>query len=163
MPKNNGFMQVEWTGLKELVDFYGSLETAFDRELKKEMKDYVLLVETGARALAHRYGGDLEESIIAAEVAVKNGMVIGEVGSNLVYAWRRHEEPYRRGKHPLYDNGIRIDNYYKDGLGARTRGKSSWRGQMPGRKFLSRTVTITEADFAAGMSNALKRALGGAR
>ena len=154
------FIHIEWTGLAELEQYFADLDQVFLNYLKEEMQDYSLLVETGARALAQRFGGDLEESIVAAAASIKNGQVIGEVGSNLVYAWRRHEEPYRAGKHPLYDRGIKIDDYYKDGLGKRTRRKGTWRGQMPGRKFLERAVIATEAEFLGAAERALERAMG---
>lgn len=155
------FIRIEMYGLTEFAEGFENLEAVFLRHLADEMKDYSLLVETGARALAQRYGGDLEESIVAAQVAVRNGLVIGEVGSILVYAWRRHEEPYRPGKHPLYDAGIKVDDYYKNGLGRRTRTKTSWRGQMPGRKFLERAVIATEEEFYEMIGNAMEKALRG--
>lgn len=155
------FMRIEWTGLAELELYFKDLEASFQQHMIEEMRDYTLLVETGARALAQRFSGELEEHIVAAAVAVKNGMVVGEVGSNLAYAWRRHEEPYRAGEHPLHHEGIKIEKYYKNGLGRRTRSKGAWRGQMPGRKFLERAVIATEAEFFAAAERALERTLGG--
>lgn len=138
---------IDIEGMDEFIRMLEEAEDLFMKNLKLGMREYSLLVETGGRALAQRYGGDLEESIIAAAVAVENGMVIGEVGSNLIYAWRRHEEPYRSGRHPLYDNGIKIEDYYVNGLGRRSYQKRSWKGQLPGRKFLERAVVATEPDF----------------
>lgn len=154
------FIRFDTTEIAQWVRYLDDIGRVFDRVLADEMKEYSLLVETGARALAQRFGGELEESIVAASVAVKNGMVIGEVGSNLVYAWARHETPYRMGKHPLYDRGIKLNDYYINGLGRRTRTKGKWRGELPGRKFLERAVIATEADFAEMANRALERALG---
>lgn len=141
------FINFEWDGLGELEQLFGEMDDLLMSNSKKGMKDYSLLVETGSRKLAQRYEGELERSIIAGHVVVVAGLVIGQVGSNLAYAFRRHEEPYRRGKHPLYDAGIKIPEYYKHGLGRKTRSKSAWRGQMPGRKFMERAVIATEEDF----------------
>lgn len=141
------FLEIEWDGLAELEQLFKDMDVLLMRNLKAGMTDYSLLVETGSRKLAQRYEGELMRSIIAKKVNVLAGLVIGEVGSNLVYAWRRHEEPYRRGTHDMYDAGVKFPKYYKDGLGRRTRQKSSWRGQLPGRKFIERTVNVTEEDF----------------
>lgn len=157
------FMNIEWDGLDELATLFGDMDDLMVHNLKAAMTDYTLLVETGARKLAQRYEGNLMRSIIAGPVSATAGLVTGSVGTNLVYAWRRHEEPYRRGKHPLYDAGIKIEDYYKDGLGRKTRQKSSWRGQMPGRKFLERAVNVTEIDFEDIFDAALEATLRGVR
>lgn len=141
------FIDIEWDGLNELEQLFGDMDDLLTHNLKVGMKDFSLLVETGSRKLAQRYEGELERSLIAAKVNVVAGLVIGEVGSNLVYAFRRHEEPYRSGKHPLYDAGIKREDWYKNGLGRRTRQKSAWKGQMPGRKFLERAVIALEPEF----------------
>lgn len=156
-------IRIQWEGLDDIEAAFADLDGLFLRNLKAAVEDYSFLVEEGGRALAQRYGGDLEESIIMAAVSVQAGMVIGSVGSNLVYAWRRHEEPYRMGKHPLYDAGIKIEDYYKDGLGRRSRSapKGTWKGQMPGRKFLERAVVATEDEFEMMCARALERTLGG--
>lgn len=156
-----GVIQIDFSDFESMVRDFDRIETKLMQEMEEEMKVYSLLVETGARALAHRFGGDLEESIISEPVKRRGGIVIGAVGSNLVYAWRRHEEPGRPGKHPLYDNGAKIEDYYKNGLGRRTRQKLSWRGEMPGRKFLERAVVLTEDDFEESMDRALAKALEG--
>lgn len=154
--------QIEWHGLAEFGQDLGDLRESFLAYIESGMTEYSLLVESGSRALAHRYGGDLEESLIAANVAVRNGLVVGSVGSVLVYAWRLHERQPRNGTGTLYDNGIVIAGYYVNGLGRRTRDKASWKGQMPGRKFLERAVVATEEDFYRIMNRALERAIGGA-
>lgn len=140
-------LDIEWDGLRELEELFGEMDDLLVRNMKAGMQEYDLLVETGARKLAPRYEGELMRSIIAGNVVVYGGLVVGTVGSNLSYAWRRHEEPYRRGKHPLYDNGIKRRDWYINGRGQRTRQKSSWRGHLPGRKFLENAVIATEGDF----------------
>lgn len=156
-------LRIDWTGLDDLEDLFEDMDGLFLRNVLKGMKEYSFLIEEGGRALAQRFGGDLEESIIAAAVAIKNGMVIGSVGSNLVYAWERHEAPYRMGKHPLYHRGIKIEDYYVDGLGERSRKspKGQWRGELPGRKFLERAVAATEDEFEEIMAEVLEKTIGG--
>lgn len=155
-------IQIQWEGLTELIAFLDGFEDLLKANLKLGLTDHSLQVETGARALAHRYGGDLEESILAAAIAENNGMLIVSVGSNLAYAWKRHETPYRMGsKGDLHDGGITIKDYYISSRGERTRNKASWRGQMPGRKFLERAVVATEDDFWTMCEDALDQSLGG--
>lgn len=154
---------IEWTGLAELESYFGELEENAIEELIKGMEEYSLLVETGARALTHRYSGDLEQSIVAAAVAFENNMIIGEVGTNLVYAWWIHEKPYGTKINDLYDNGYYEKDFYVHGRGRFTREKAYWRGEMPGRKYLERAVAVTEGDFNEIMGRALDRALGGGR
>lgn len=149
----------EWVGFDRFIDDLDQMEATFEQYVRQAMGDYTLLVESGARSLAFRYGGDLEDSITAAAVAVQNGMVIGNVGTNLIYAWRLHEKPYGRKMYDLNDNGITIKNYYIGGRGQRTRQKSTWRGQIPGRKFLERAVIATEDEFYQLMGEAYDRAL----
>lgn len=156
-------ISIQWTGLKELANYFGELEAAYIYEIKDAMTEYSLLVETGARALTHRYGGDLEQSIVAAEVALQNNLIIGSVGTNLVYAWWIHEKPYGRKINDLYDNGYHEKDYYVYGRGRRTREKAYWRGQMPGRKYLERAVAVTEEDFFLLMERARDRAVGGTK
>lgn len=142
-------IRFEWEGLDELLGMLEGADDLLVENMKSGMDEYSLLVEEGGRALAQRFGGDLEESIVMARASYESGMVIGSVGSNLIYAWRRHEEPYRMGKFPLYHRGIKIEDYYQNGLGRRSvlSPKGQWKGQMPGRKFLERAVIATETDF----------------
>lgn len=161
MAKTDGIF-LEWSGLSELADYFGGLEEAYLEAIVEEMTIYTLLVETGARAVTHLYSGDLEESITAKPIIVKSGEVIGEVGTNLVYALWIHEKPYGRKINDLYDNGYHEKDYYVYGRGRRTREKAYWRGLMPGRKYLTRVVNVTAPDFYAGMERAQRKATGGA-
>lgn len=157
--------QVQWDGLEELIDLFGEMNELVRINTVAGMEDYTALVETGARELAQYFDGDLAESIVARDVVIKSGVVTGEVGSVLIYAWRRHEEPYRKGRHDLYDRGIRLVGFYKDGLGARSRGSTrmGWRGQMPGRKYLERAIVASEEDFQSIFDNVLAATLNGNR
>lgn len=159
MASSGSSVTFEWHGMDNFIGDLDEMEESFKSFVSTGMERYSLLVESGGRALAFRYGGDLEQSIIAANIAVRNGMVIGNVGTNLIYAWRLHEQPYGRKIRDLYDNGIRIRGYYVLGRGRRTRDKVSFRGQVPGRKFLERAVDATEEEFYILMNEAYARAL----
>lgn len=157
----NGVIQVEWDGLDNFVKKLDKLEKKLMDEIEEEMKIYSLLVETGARALAFRFSGDLEESIVSEPIKRRGNIVIGAVGSNLVYAWIRHEAPYTPGTRDMYDNGVKFSKYYLNGRGRRTHRKAKWRGEIPGRKYLERAVVRTEDDFEEAMARAMERALEG--
>ncbi|PTK52368.1 hypothetical protein BUZ61_14815, partial [Staphylococcus nepalensis] len=53
--------------------------------------DVLLNAEANAKELAPRDSGQLEQSITASRAVYKKGIISGTVGSNLVYALRRHE------------------------------------------------------------------------
>lgn len=153
---------IEWTGLTQLAAEIDEMDFLLLSAIEDEMRNYLNLVEEGAKALAFRFGGDLEQSIVAMPVRTVGGSVTGHVGTNLIYAWRLHESPYSRGgSRDLYHNGIRLRGYYIGGRGRRTRDKATWRGQLPGRKFLERAITATENDFGQLMFRALARTVGG--
>lgn len=152
---------LEFHGLKELEDALVKRELEVVTIAIKHMNRYTNLVEKGARALAQRFDGDLEQSIIAAKSALRSGVIVGSVGTNLVYAWRRHEEPYKPGLRHLYHRGAKLENYYLNGLGERSRNKETWRGVLPGRKYLQNAVTVTEQDFDEFMEDALAEIIGG--
>lgn len=158
-PRAGNSVHFQWHGMDEFIDDLQQVEDTFKRFVMDGMDEYSLIVEEGARALAFRYGGDLEESILSAAVAYRNGVVIGAVGTNLVYAWRLHEKPHGNKIGTLYDNGIRIQGYYIGGRGKRTRDKASWKGQMPGRKFIERAVVATEDEFYEIMEEVYEKAL----
>lgn len=148
-------------GLDEFIAAFAGADAKFLDLVMNGMNTYATLVETGGTALAQRFSGELEESIKASAAAIENGMVVSSVGSNLVYAWIRHEQPYRPGTHDMYDRGVRFEKYYLNGRGRRTHNKAKWRGQVPGRKYLERAVTVTEGDFEAIFLRALDDLLGG--
>lgn len=152
-------IQFEWEGLGNFMSDLTLMAADMQNEIEKGMEEISLEVETGARALAHRYGGTLEQSIVAAGVAFQNGIFITSVGTNLVYAWKLHERVPKPGERDLHDNGITIRGYYVNGLGQRTRNKGQWRGQMPGRKFLERAVDELEDDFYDIMNEVYDRIL----
>ncbi|GIO25097.1 HK97 gp10 family phage protein [Oceanobacillus sp. J11TS1] len=154
-------IKIVWEGLKEFSNELGGMNKELEKNLKKAMNDYLELAEEGAKALVHRDEGELEERLTAKKPRKEEDRIIGEIGTNLEYAFRRHEEPYRYGVHDKYDRGVLKEGYYVDGRGRRTRDKPNWRGEKPGRKYLERAIILTEDDFEKIMADALERTLGG--
>ncbi|MFD1066689.1 HK97 gp10 family phage protein [Oceanobacillus locisalsi] len=159
MAKDN--VQIVWEGLKEFSEELGKMDKLLEKNLFAAMKEYLKLVEEGAKALSPRDEGDLEDSIQFTNPKMEGFKVVSEGGSNLDYALRRHEQPYSSGTWSKYDNGALIEGYYTDGRGQRTWSKGSWRGEQPGRKYLERAIQLTEDDFEKIMARALEKTLGG--
>lgn len=152
-------VRVEFEGLEELRRMFETMPQRFEELLIEEMTRYAMLLEEGTKALAPKDKGDLEDSINFSRPQRDGQGVSFEGGSNLEYALRRHEEPYRNGKHPYYDNGAKFPDYYQNGRGARTRSKGSWRGEKAGRKYLERAVNLTEQDWNDMLERVLERCL----
>lgn len=148
-------------GLAEFENSLKDMEKDFKRNVEVGMREYSLLAEEGSKSLAPRDSGDLEASIQAGPIAWKGDTVESSVGSNLSYALRRHEAPDKSGERDKYDNGVKEEGYYADGKGRRTRQKATWRGQMPGRKYIERAVVATEEEYEQIMAEALSKTLGG--
>lgn len=152
--------RTEWEGLAELEQYFETMEEAFLSILKDEFTKYGLLLEEGGKALAPEDDGDLAASINFSGLNVTSEGVEGSVGTNLVYALRRHEEPYRLGKFPKYSRGAKFPDYYHNGRGVTTRGKS-WRGYPAGRKYLANAVLATEEYYQEMLQRILERTLNG--
>jgi hypothetical protein len=156
----NEFFRLEWDGLEELEQYFARMEEAFVQILVEEYTRYGLLLEEGGKALAPEDDGDLAASINFSGLRVTADGVEGEVGTNLVYALRRHEEPYRMGTFPKYSRGAKFPDYYVNGRGAETRNKS-WRGIPAGRKYLENAVKATQEDYEEMLRRILERLTGG--
>ncbi len=154
MAKNDVF-KIEWEGLEEFHDALDSMEKEAENIIMEEMTGFGQLAEEGAKALVHHDEGNLEDSINFGKAQKVNGRITVEGGSNLVYALRRHEEPYRLGAHA---KGM-DKSYYIDGRGRGTRGKPSWRGYQPGRKYMENAIKAIEPDYDKMNDRALKRIL----
>ncbi|MBP3950338.1 HK97 gp10 family phage protein [Bacillus suaedae] len=154
------FFNIEWEGLEELDEEFAKMESRFREILVEEYTQYGLLVEEGAKSLVHHDQGDLEDSIHFNKAEVTGDEVIVQGGSNLKYALKRHEAPYRMGVHDKYDNGAKFPNYYVGGRGRGTHAKPSWRGYKPGRKYLENAIKATEKDFDKMNTRILKRTYG---
>jgi hypothetical protein len=155
------FLRIEWEGLQELEEMFNEMEDNFMRILTEEYTQYGMLVEEGTKALAPHDEGDLEDSINFGQAVPEGSGVSVEGGSNAKHALKRHERPYRMGTHPKYENGAKFPDYYKDGRGEGTRSKRSWRGQMPGRKYLLNAINATERDYEKMLDRILERTLEG--
>jgi hypothetical protein len=155
------FLRIEWDGLEELEQLFDEMEDNFMRILEEEYTQYGMLVEEGTKALAPHDEGDLEDSINFGHAVPEGSGVSVEGGSNAKHALKRHERPYRSGRHPKYENGSKFPDYYVNGRGEGTRSKRSWRGQMPGRKYLLNAINATERDYEKMLDRILERTLEG--
>jgi hypothetical protein len=155
------FLYIEWDGLEELEQLFDDMEDNFMQILTEEYTQYGMLVEEGTKALAPHDEGDLEDTINFGGAKPEGSGVSVEGGSNAKHALIRHERPYRRGKHPKYENGAKFPDYYQDGRGEGTRSKRKWRGQMPGRKYLLNAIYATEKDYEKMLDRILERTLEG--
>jgi Bacteriophage HK97-gp10, putative tail-component len=161
LANNRGFISLEWDGLAELEALLDGMEERIERIAKEEYTDFGFLVEEAVKALMPRDEGDLESSYNIAPARREGDEIVVEGGSNSEYAVRRHEEPYRMGVYPKYDNGAKFPGYYVNGRGARTRNKPGFRGEKAGRKFQERAVNLLKPDFEKMNKRILERVLGG--
>ena len=155
------FLSIEWDGFKEYAESLKGMEKEFYAHLQRELTKYGLLVEEGAKALVYQDQGDLAASINFGAAERQGDKVIVRGGTNMKYAVRLHEKRPGGKTHDKYDNGSVFKDYYKGGRGSKTRSKSNWRGQQPGRKFLQNAITATEKDFEQACVRALEKTLGG--
>lgn len=153
------FISINWSGLNELDAMLEGIEENVDAIVEEEYQKYGLLVEEGTQALVHHDEGDLEASVNSS-TSNKDGLIETVVGSNMKYALRRHEQPYRLGTHPKYDNGTKFERYYLNGRGRRTLLKPKWRGYKPGRKYLKNAVKATEPEYDDTNERILRRITG---
>ncbi|PAE17290.1 hypothetical protein CHH91_04605 [Virgibacillus sp. 7505] len=163
MASKDGFLSLEWEGLEELIDQFEHMGDKFEEALVDGYTEYGLLVEEGSRALAGYDTGDLEQSITFDRAELNGDTVTVEGGSNLSYALRRHEEPYRMGVHDKYDNGSLFPNYYVGGRGRATARKPTWMGMRPGRKFMENAILATETNYNDMLQRIMDITLGGGR
>lgn len=164
MAKRNALsIDLTFEGLDEFIDQLDDAAKHLEHNMVSAMKEYESLVDEGTRSLTPRDEGDLENSITVDIPKLVGNTVVGGISSNLAYALRRHEEPYRRGVHDKYDNGTKYEDYYVDGRGRRTLQKPAWRGQRPGRKYMARAVELTERDYDEIFAQALEDTLRGRR
>lgn len=158
MAKNN--FGIEFVGLDKYIKDLKTMEKQTTKVIAQEYTKYGSLVEKGAKALVHHDGGELEDHTNFDKARIEGSSVVVEGGSNLKYALRRHEEPYRPGVHDKYENGRFSPGYYVNGRGEGTRGKPPWRGYEPGRKFLENAIKATEKDYNKTNDRAIDRILG---
>jgi hypothetical protein len=148
-------------GLDLVLSNMDRISDEVDRRLCQALKDGALLVEEGAKDLAPVDEGELEASIVAAEVKRTPSGYSVEVGSNLAYAARRHEEESREGVFPKYiGGGQKINAYYINGRGLKTRSKSPLGRYLPGRKFLENSLKYHKKKINQSIADAVREVLG---
>ncbi|WP_068672280.1 hypothetical protein [Oceanobacillus sp. Castelsardo] len=154
-----GAFNVEFNGVDKYIKDLKMMDSNVHKVLIDEYTKYGMLVEEGTKALVHHDHGDLEDSINFDKAKRAGPAVVVEGGSNLEYALRRHEEPYRPGIRDKYESGRHYPGYYVDGRGRGTRGKPTWRGYQPGRKYLENAIKATEPDYDKTNAKAIDRIL----
>jgi len=118
--------------------------------------DEVLLnTEADSKALVGRDSGRLENSINASKAIYRNDVISGRVGSNLVYALRRHEEQPRIGTYNKYEDGVKYEGYYFNGRGELTRAKPNVGGYKAGRKYLENAANINQKHWRNNLTEAV--------
>lgn len=141
--------------IKALRKDIGARQVKLIGNLKSAADEVLLNTEGDAKALSPRDSGRLEQSIISTRATYKNDVISGRVGSNLVYALRRHEEHERKGSYNKYEDGVKYEGYYFNGRGELTHAKPSVNGFKPGRKYLENAGTINENNWANNLSDAV--------
>jgi len=158
MVKNDVF-EIHWEGLDEFAEILDKMDKESENIIMEEMTKFGMLAEEGTKALVHHDEGTLEDSINFDKAKREGGQIVVRGGTNVVYALRRHEEPYRMGIHDKYSEGKRWPNYYVAGRGRGTWNKPTWRGYRPGRKYMENAIKAIEGDYDKMNTRALERIL----
>lgn len=156
---NDDVFSIEWEGLDEFAEMLDKMDDQTDKIIMEEMTKFGMLAEEGTKALVHHDEGTLEDSINFDKAKREGGDIVVQGGSNLEYALRRHEEPYRMGVHHKYSEGKKWPNYYVGGRGRGTHRKPAWRGYQPGRKYMENAIKAIEGDYDKMNARALERIL----
>lgn len=154
-------IDIDTSGIEALQKNLAASKSEVIENMLDAADEVLLNTEHDAQALAPRDSGDLESSIISTQAREQGGRITGKVGSNKVYALRRHEEQAREGSYHKYEDGIRYDNYYFNGRGELTRVKPSLYGQAPGRKYLSRASNLNQENWKNNLADAVRQTYGG--
>lgn len=99
----------------------------------REFQDQIREMETGAKALAPKDEGNLEDGI-SSEVNILSNKFEGKIkagGTGTKYSQRMHEDVYTPG--PI------------------TRGKPSYKGYSPGRKYIENAIKANLQSFMQSM------------
>ena len=145
----------------QMAKEFGEMAAGADKIIDGGMSEYGMLFEEAGKALAPQDSGDLVTSIEFQGLKTVNGERQGSVGSELEYALRRHEDPYKPGTRDKYDNGVKFEKYYLNGRGRRTHRKPGFRGQKAGRKYLERAQVAISKDHEDIMKQTLEAVLRG--
>ncbi|MCY1563818.1 HK97 gp10 family phage protein [Staphylococcus pettenkoferi] len=152
-----GFVHIDPTQIKALRADINTRQHELVTNLKVAADEVLLNTEADAKALSPRDSGRLEQSIHSSNASYHMGKISGVVGSNLVYALRRHEEKPRIGTYHKYDHHVRYDNYYYNGRGELTRAKPNVGEFSPGRKYLENAQTLNQENWKNHLQKAVKR------
>lgn len=143
MPMPRDVFEVEWEGLDEFKNMLDEMYQKHEKIIADNLTGFGMLAEEATKALVHHDEGTLEDSINFSKAKRFGTTFEVTGGTNVVYAMRRHEEPYRLGTH----HKLPKDFFYQNGLGKHTRAKPRWRHYTPGRKFLENAVKSIESDY----------------
>lgn len=148
-------VDIDTKQIKSLRVDMAQRESKLAHNIKKSANDVLLNAESDSKALAPRDGGRLESSITSSKAKYESGYVSGVVGSNLVYALRRHEEAPRIGTYNKYEDGVKYEGYYVNGRGEITRSKPNVGGFKPGRKYLYNSSLLNEMNWRNSIAEAI--------
>jgi hypothetical protein len=150
-------------GLDLVLSNMDRISDEVDRRLRQALNEAALAVEEGAKQLAPVDSGDLASYISAMKAERTPTGYQAEVGCNIEYAARRHEEEPRVGTFPKYLGGGergRIDMFYINGRGLKTRSKSPLGRYLPGRKFLENSLKYHKKKINQSIADAVREVLG---
>ncbi|MEB5827116.1 HK97 gp10 family phage protein [Staphylococcus haemolyticus] len=148
-------IDIDTKQVKALQLDMGGRQKLLATNVKRAANEVLLNAESDAKSLSPRDKGRLENSINASKATYTDGYVSGVVGSNLVYALRRHEEQERKGTYHKYENGVKYADYYINGRGEVTRAKPEVSGYVPGRKYLSNACEINKDNWRNNIGDAI--------
>ena len=153
-------IRIELEGFDEFAKQIEKAPKLFDGIMKQELQKVALQAEKYARQLAPKDTGDLEASIHAGGVTREGNSFVVYVGTNQEYATYIHELN-SSGWGPKYEKGIKIEGYYQDGRGRRTRAKPKVKDYLPGRKYLRNAIVLSDVHLETAMNRAIERVFGG--
>ncbi|MCI2770692.1 HK97 gp10 family phage protein [Staphylococcus warneri] len=149
------YVSIDSSDVKGLRFDMASREKQLATNIKRAANEVLLNAEDDSKALSPRDNGRLENSINASKATYVDGYVSGNVGSNLVYALRRHEEEPRKGTYNKYEDGVKYVDYYINGRGEVTRAKTNVKGISPGRKYLYNASLLNTLNWRNNIAEAI--------
>lgn len=160
MSKDNLFdFSIKWDGLDELLKGLDKAADEVIKAIEEGVNDAASDLLSKAQQLAPRLTGDLEGSGHLGKLQNTGAGIQRRVIFSTPYALRRHEEPYRPGKHMEYGlNGEKV-GYIIVGRGPITRSKASVDGMRPGRKYLERPLKKNADKYQKHIADKVKEVL----
>lgn len=130
---------VEWSGLDEFNKLLDKMEKEHEKVIMEELTKFGMLAEEGTKALVHHDEGTLEDSINFDKARKEGGGIVVTGGTNVSYAMMRHENP---------------------GRGPGTLAKPTWRGYVPGPKYMENAIKAIDKDYNVMNQRVLDRIMG---